>query len=279
MTFDCINRRSPKDVCRWPEAGWLCLVLLLSGVCWPLAVQADSSIEAAFKQRERDNRWLRELQQPEYVIPGLQKGQSRLLEPGQTASSEAQAQETAADVEEREYLLEPPELLPEQRPSLRSWLLGVGVVDQHAENFDSRRLLSIQARLPLTEHWYLIGGMEYGVLSADPVRRDDGVAVIEADSTTLMLHSGLGVPLLRGIVRTPFGEYAPWQVGIEGLLGEQYTGDLSGRYVGAGLNMSLLLSSFWLATDWRWFNVDDDALKAAGIHQGTQLGLSAGVWF
>lgn len=277
MTFDCINRHSPKDVCRWPEAGWLCLVLLFSGVCWPLAVQADSSIEAALKQLERDNRWLRDLQQPEYVIPGLQEGQSRMLEPGQTAPAETE--QTATAIEDREYLLEPPELLPEQRPSLRSWLLGVGVVDQHAENFDSRRLLSIQARLPLSEHWYLIGGMEYGLLSADPVRRGDGVTVVAADSTTLMLHSGLGVPLFRGIVRTPFGEYAPWQVGVEGLLGEQYTGDLSGRYVGAGLNMSLLLSSFWLATDWRWFNVDDDALKAAGIHQGTQLGLSAGVWF
>lgn len=259
----------------------------LTGLCALFAsnVFADS-LDDAFKQRERDTRWLHQLEQPEYAIPGMEQGQSRLFEPGETApESEREALQTAADqpgndpYDDELYLLEPPELLPEHQPSLRSWLLGAGVVDQHAEHFQSRRLLSVQARFPLSDAWYLLAGLEYGLLSEEPVQRSDGVAVVAANTTTLMLHSGLGVPLLRGIVRTPTGAYAPWQISVEGLLGEQYTGNLSGRYSGAGLNMTLMLQSFWLATDWRWFNVDDDALKAVGIHQGTQLGLTAGIWF
>ena len=251
-----------------PLGVWLGL-----SVCIPVSI-ADID-HATLRQQERNARWLEKLDQPEYVIPGIKPGESRLLTPGEQADSAIED----SDYDDEDILLEPPELLPEQQPSVRSWLLGVGLVDQHADNFDARRLLSAQARLPLTDYWYLMAGMEYGVLSDDPVKREDGVAVLVSNTTTLALYSGLGAPLLRGIVKTPGGTYAPWQVGVEGLLGEQVTGDQSGRYVGAGINMTLMLQSFWLASDWRWFNVDDEALKAAGIHQGVQLGLSAGVWF
>ncbi|MBM94567.1 MAG: hypothetical protein CMI09_01790 [Oceanospirillaceae bacterium] len=260
-------------------SAWLLMFLSVL----PVSLAFADSLDATLKQQQRDARWLEKLEQPEYAIPGFQEGQSRLLAPGEqldgTGPEGESSGQDSASYDEEVILLEPPELLSEQQPSLRSWTLGLGVVDQHAENFDARRLLSAQARFPLSDYWYLMAGMEYGLLSEDPVRTDGGLAVVAGNTTTLMLHSGLGVPVFRGIVRTPAGAYAPWQISLEGLLGEQYTGNLSGRYVGAGINMTLMLQSFWLATDWRWFNVDDDALKAAGVNQGVQAGLSAGVWF
>lgn len=238
---------------------------------------AAESREAVQKQAQRDQLWLQKLDQPEYVIPGLEAGQSRLLAPGE--HSIRQEETEGWEYDEETMLLEPPEILADDQPSLRSWRFGIGLVDQHAEHFDSRRLLSVSARYPLSDFWYLLAGLEYGLLSEDPIQRDDGLVLVAGNTTTLMVHSGLGVPLLRGIMRTPMGAYAPWQISVEGLLGEQYTGNLSGRYVGAGFNTTLMLRSVWLGTDWRWFNVDDDALKAAGINQGIQAGVSLGIWF
>lgn len=243
-------------------------------------VEASGRQQAEARMIE-DTVRLQQLKTPEYVIPGFQAGQSRLLEPGAPTPGLPLgiSMSDAERVEDEERLLEPPEVLANDNPVQRSGWASIGIADQHAENMDSRRILQVMARYLASEQWYLLAGIEYGLLSDQPVRRSDGVAVVAANTTTITAYAGLGVPLLKGIVKPIGSHYVPWQVGVEGVLGEQFMGNLSGRYTGLGLNMSLLMDRFWMGSDWRWYAVDDDALKAAGVHQGTQISLSAGVYF
>ncbi|MCT7359814.1 hypothetical protein [Thalassolituus pacificus] len=158
-----------------------------------------------------------------------------------------------------------------------SW--GIGVAQQAQDNLSGRTALNISARWFAGERWYLLGTAQYAPFNRDEIRNGSGQVLLESGEQANVLAGGVGYAFLQGTASLNGHMSYPWQVAVEGLLGEQYTGDSSGRYSGLAFSWQLLGDDYWLATEWRTYQSDDSRLDKLNVNKGVQWGISFGSYF
>jgi hypothetical protein len=162
---------------------------------------------------------------------------------------------------------------------VQRWQWGVGGLLQSPSQMDSRNALVFEARYLASSSWYLLANLEYGRFNDELLSTPAGQPVIAAQQSASVIAAGVGLSLLRGTGQLLNGDIRPWQISLELLAGEQYTGASSGRYSAAGLGWQMLGNEWWLGLDWRVYKVDDSLLKAAGVDQGMQGSVLLGRYF
>lgn len=158
-----------------------------------------------------------------------------------------------------------------------SWGFGVGQVAQ--ENLTASMAFTFGGRYFAGERWYVLANLQAGNFSDRVITDSSGKVLVKKDVTSVLVNSGLGYNLMQGSASFSGVRAYPWQLGIEAYLGEQFTGDSSGRYTGLGLSWQLIMGKRWLSLDSRTFQINDDNLKQAKVSKGIQWGLSFGSYF
>lgn len=158
-----------------------------------------------------------------------------------------------------------------------SW--GVGLAQQAQDNLSSRSALNVTARWFAGERWYLLGSAQIAPFNEDEVRDGSGRVLLESGEQANVLNAGAGYAFLQGAASFSGRTSYPWQVAVEALLGEQYTGDSSGRYTGLTFSWQLLGDDYWFATEWRAYQSDDSRLDKLNVNKGMQWGVSFGSYF
>ena len=158
-----------------------------------------------------------------------------------------------------------------------SWGFGVGQVAQ--ENLTANMAFTFGGRYFAGERWYVLANLQSGTFSDRVIADAGGQVLVKKDVTSVLVNSGLGYNLMQGSASFSGVRAYPWQLGIEAYLGEQFTGDSSGRYTGLGLSWQLIMGKRWLSLDSKTFQINDDNLKQAKVSKGIQWGLSFGSYF
>lgn len=162
---------------------------------------------------------------------------------------------------------------------VQRWQWGVGGLLQSPPQMDSRNALVFEARYLASSSWYLLANLEYGRFNDELLSTPAGQPVIAAQQSASVIAAGVGLSVLRGTGQLLGGDIRPWQISLELLAGEQYTGPSSGRYSAAGVSWQMLGNEWWLGLDWRVYKVDDSLLKVAGVDQGMQGSVLLGRYF
>lgn len=158
-----------------------------------------------------------------------------------------------------------------------SW--GIGIAQQAQDNLSGRTAFYINGRWFAGERWYLLGMAQYAPFNGDEIRNGSGQILFSAGEQANVLAAGVGYAFLQGTASLNGQVSYPWQVAVEGLLGEQYTGDSSGRYSGLAFSWQILADHYWLATEWRTYQSDDSRLDSLNVNKGMQWGISFGSYF
>ncbi len=158
-----------------------------------------------------------------------------------------------------------------------SW--GVGVAQQAQDNLSSRTALNFTGRWFAGERWYLLGSVQLAPFNQSEIRNSSGQVLLESGEQANVLAGGAGYAFLQGAASLSGRTSYPWQVAVDGLMGEQYTGDSSGRYTGLAFSWQLLGDDYWLATEWRVYQSDDSRLDKLNVNKGMQWGISFGSYF
>ncbi|MCD8521585.1 MAG: hypothetical protein LRY66_11900 [Saccharospirillaceae bacterium] len=158
-----------------------------------------------------------------------------------------------------------------------SW--GIGVAQQAQDNLSSRTAINISGRWFAGERWYLLGTLQQAPFNGDEIRDGSGQILFAAGEQANVLAGGVGYAFLQGTASLNGQVSYPWQVAVEGLIGEQYTGDSSGRYTGLVFSWQILADDYWLATEWRTYQSDDSRLDQLNVNKGVQWGISFGSYF
>lgn len=160
---------------------------------------------------------------------------------------------------------------------LGSWGVGVGQVAR--ERLPAMNQFNVSGRYFAGERWYVLAGLQLSEFSDELITADNGEVLVKKDVTAVTATTGLGYQLMQGSASFSGNSTYPWQLGTEAYVGEQYTGDSSGRYLGIGISWQLLVDDYWLALEWKSFQVDDKALQQADIDKGMQWGISFGSFY
>jgi hypothetical protein len=161
--------------------------------------------------------------------------------------------------------------------NLGTWGFGIGQVAQ--ENLPANMAFNFSGRYFAGERWYLLAALQMAEFSDRVINDNNGDVLVKQDVTSVLATTGLGYQLLQGSASFSGQTTYPWQLGVEGYLGEQYTGDSSGRYLGVGVSWQLMFGQRWLALEWKNFQIDDDNLQQADVSKGIQWGLSFGSFY
>lgn len=162
---------------------------------------------------------------------------------------------------------------------IQHWQLGAGFVRQAPELMGQRSAALLDLRYMGASIWYWRAVLEYGRFNEVELRSRNNGVTLPAQQSALLVATGPGLALLRGSGQLFGGDFQPWQLGIELLVGDQFTGSSSGSYVGLGLDWQFQSVTWWGALDWRFYQVNDSLLQASGVAGGMQAGLIVGRYF
>lgn len=158
-----------------------------------------------------------------------------------------------------------------------TWGFGIGQVAQ--ENLTANMVFTFSGRYFAGERWYVLAAIQAGEFSDRVISDNNGKVLVKKNVTNVLAHGGVGYNLMQGSASFSGIRAYPWQLGVEAYLGEQFTGDSSGQYLGFGLSWQLIMGTRWLSLDSRTFQIDDDNLVDAKVNKGIQWGLSVGSYF
>lgn len=158
-----------------------------------------------------------------------------------------------------------------------SW--GFGIAQVGHENLPASLVFNFSGRYFAGERWYVLAGLQLTEFNDRLLADDQGRVLAKKGVNAVVLNSGIGYYLMQGTATVTGDRAYPWQLGVEGYLGEQFTGETSGHYLGSGISWQMLFDSRWIALEWRMFQVNDDNLIKAEVDKGTQWGLSFGSYF
>jgi len=161
---------------------------------------------------------------------------------------------------------------------VRRAMVGIGAVYQSQDNLQSRLGINLNLRWLAGERWYVLGEYQYAPFNEDEV--SDGTEVLlQANETASVLAAGAGYVVMQGSASFNGRRTFPWQLAAEGFVGEQFTGDTSGRYTGIGFSWQIIEQDYWVAMGWRVYQSDDERLNGLDVNSGAQWGVSFGSWF
>ncbi|WP_419810397.1 hypothetical protein [Bacterioplanoides sp.] len=162
--------------------------------------------------------------------------------------------------------------------NLGSW--GIGIAQIAQQNLSSSLALNAGARYFAGERWHVLAGVQIAQFSDRVIRNDQGEVLVKKDVTSVLINTGLGYQLLQGSASFDGSRTYPWQLALEGYVGEQFSGKSSGLYYGLGTSWQLQLDErSWVSLDFKNFAISDDNLKQAEVERGIQWGVSFGSYY
>lgn len=157
-------------------------------------------------------------------------------------------------------------------------MFGAGYASTLTTNNDIQPGLLFSGRYFAGEKWYLLGEVQLGSFSTTAMIRD-GVEIRGDSEDSLRFGAGAGLSLLQGNASTSGITAVPWVLATELMVGEQYSGDTSGRYTSLGMSLQFHGERVWTALGTRQFLISDERLQSFDSDGGIQWDISLGLWF
>ena len=157
-------------------------------------------------------------------------------------------------------------------------MFGAGYASTLTTSNDIQPGLLISGRYFAGEKWYLLGEVQLGSYSTTAIIQD-GVEVRGDSEDALRFGAGAGLSLLQGNASTSGITAVPWVHAAELAVGEQYSGDTSGRYTSLGMSLQFHGERVWTALGTRQFLITDERLERLNSDGGIQWDISLGLWF
>lgn len=157
-------------------------------------------------------------------------------------------------------------------------MFGAGFASVLSANNDIQPGMLLSARYFAGEKWYLLGEVQLGSHSTRAVFIND-VEVRSDSEDALRIGAGAGLSLLQGNASTSGITAIPWVLATELSVGEQYSGDTSGRYTSLGMSLQFHGPRVWTALGTRQFIISDERLQQLNSDGGMQWDISLGLWF
>ncbi|MDO6680926.1 hypothetical protein Q4551_01360 [Oceanobacter sp. 5_MG-2023] len=166
--------------------------------------------------------------------------------------------------------------IPEQ-----TMLIGMSLGQQTSAEYGDSLLFGGSIRYHLTDRLDALGNIELGLTSfGNPtIEDDDGNVDLKEHSSFRAITAGLGYSLLKGITSLDGETFLPWQLNVDGLIGEQFTGSSHGMYLGVGTSLQVMMGDYWIGTETRYYHVDDEVLNQEGSHRGLQWSIAVGFYY
>jgi len=158
--------------------------------------------------------------------------------------------------------------------------LGLSLGQQTSSSFGDAATLGVSSRYHLTERWdaLLVGTIGMTQLN-NPEITSGTRTLMEKNESFYSIAAGGSYSLLKGITSFNGDTYLPWQLSGDLLVGEQYTGSSHGLYTSVGASLSVMLDEYWIGTETRYYQVDDDVLNNVGQHRGLQWNIAVGFYY
>lgn len=157
-------------------------------------------------------------------------------------------------------------------------MFGAGYASTLTTYNDIQPAMLISGRYFAGEKWYLLGEVQLGSYSTTAVIQN-GVEVRSDSEDALRFSVGAGLSLLHGSASTSGITAVPWVLATELAVGEQYSGDTSGRYTSLGMSLQFHGQRVWTALGGRQFIIADERLEQLNSDGGIQWDISLGLWF
>ncbi len=164
----------------------------------------------------------------------------------------------------------------------RYGMLGLSLGQQTSSSFGDAALLGASFRYHLTDRWdaMFISNIGMTQLGNPEITNDSGTRVLlDKNESFYSFAAGASYGLLKGITSFNGKEYLPWQLSTDFLVGEQYTGNSHGLYLSVGASMSIMFDEYWVGTETRYYQVDDEILNEVGQHRGLQWSIAVGFYY
>ncbi|WP_221793020.1 hypothetical protein [Oceanobacter mangrovi] len=160
-------------------------------------------------------------------------------------------------------------------------MIGMSLTQQTSATFGDQLVFGGNLRYHLTDRFDALLNIELGMSSfGNPtIYNSDGSEAMKKNASFRTISTGIGYSLLNGIASTNGKTFIPWQLNLEGMVGEQFTGGSNGLYSSVGTSLHFMLDEYWLGTTTRYFYVDDSVLNKAGTHRGLQWGIEFGFYY
>lgn len=157
-------------------------------------------------------------------------------------------------------------------------MFGAGFASTLTSNNDHQPSMVFSGRYFAGEKWYLLGELQLGTFSSSAVEVDGEELRAESEEA-LRYTFGAGYSLLQGTASTSGIRAVPWVLATEFNVGEQTSGDTSGRYTSLGVSVQFQGERIWTALGFREFLISDERLEQLGSDRGMQWDISLGMWF
>ena len=157
-------------------------------------------------------------------------------------------------------------------------MFGAGYASTLTTYNDIQPAMLISGRYFAGEKWYLLGEVQLGSYSTTAVIQN-GVEVRGDSEDALRFSVGAGLSLLQGSASTSGIIAVPWVLATELAVGEQYSGDTSGRYTSLGMSLQFHGQRVWTGLGGRQFIIADERLEQLNSDGGIQWDISLGLWF
>ena len=162
----------------------------------------------------------------------------------------------------------------------RSGTLGLSLGQQTSSNFGDAAILGANARYHLTERWDALFSATLGMTQLSTPEITSGTRTeMKKNEAFYSFGAGASYGLLKGITSFNGKEYLPWQLSTDFLIGEQYTGSSHGLYTSIGASLSVMFDDYWVGTETRYYQVDDEVLNKVGQHRGLQWSIAVGFYY
>ena len=158
--------------------------------------------------------------------------------------------------------------------------LGLSLGQQTSSHFGDAAVLGTSVRYHLTERWDALFVGTIGMTQLSTPEITSGTKTeMEKNESFYSFAAGASYGLLKGITSINGETYMPWQLSTDFLIGEQYTGDSHGLYTGIGASLSVMFDEYWVGTETRYYQVDDEVLNKVGQHRGLQWSIAVGFYY
>lgn len=162
----------------------------------------------------------------------------------------------------------------------RHGTLGLSLGQQTSSEFGDAAILGASARYHLTERWdaLFVGTIGMTQLS-NPEIKSGTRTLMDKNESFYSFAAGASYSLLKGITSFNGDSFLPWQLSTDVLVGEQFTGNSHGLYTSVGASLSVMFDEYWVGTETRYYQVDDEVLNEVGQHRGLQWSIAVGFYY
>ncbi|MFK4753644.1 hypothetical protein [Oceanobacter antarcticus] len=166
--------------------------------------------------------------------------------------------------------------IPEQKA-----LIGMSLGQQTSAEYGDSLLFGGSVRYHLTDRLDALASIDLGLTSFgnQTIKDDNGNTELKEHAAFRVITAGIGYSLLKGITSIDGETFLPWQLNVDGVIGEQFTGSSHGMYLGVGTSLQVMMGDYWIGTDTRYYHVDDEVLNQEGSHRGLQWSIAVGFYY